>query len=290
MLRADCDLRENHRRLVAAHDPEKPLIASELKTLTTAEPKGMLTTFDGRTESSAIRFLLEAPFPEFDQAEDGTWAVASARCKPGMANLKLLSSDGIEIRRFPVGDGIEHIQFDANGDLWVGYFDEGIFGNDDWVLPDHEFPLPCHGLVRFDRGGRVLWTLGDSSMADCYALNVCRDKVWTYYYTDFPILEIDIRTGKIIRRETGLAGGNCLAVDDRHALLAGENGAAGVRLVLLRLEGGTARAIATADFAPSDSRAARPQLRAGRSDTIHFIADGVWSKITVADACNWMLR
>ena len=42
-------------------------------------------------------------------------------------------------RQFVLGDGIKHVQTTAAGDIWVGYFDEGVYGNYGWGNdPDSE--------------------------------------------------------------------------------------------------------------------------------------------------------
>jgi hypothetical protein len=104
-------------------------------------------------------------------------------------NAHLYSPAGEHLRSFCLGDGIEHLGVDAAGTIWVGYFDEGVFGNLGW-----DDPIGAAGLVRFDQHGHRLWTYqpppSTQAIADCYALNIDARTTWAYYYTNFPLVEI----------------------------------------------------------------------------------------------------
>jgi hypothetical protein len=69
--------------------------------------------------------------------------------------------------------------------IWASYFDEGVFGAG----------IGRNGLVCFDPLGEPLFryaelaqSTGMPSIDDCYALNVCNDRVWLSYYSDFPLV------------------------------------------------------------------------------------------------------
>lgn len=250
---------------------------------------GRLSAFDGRVETDLVEFELEQRFPTFDRLPDRSWIVADARCKPGAPNAVIISDAEEVTRRFPVGDGIEHLQCDLQGNIWVGYFDEGVFGNDGWILPGRRWPITASGLVKFGPAGEVLWQLPASSMADCYALNVGKRKVWTYYYTDFPITEIDPESGMLVERETDLSGGSCLACSARHALLAGGYGEDRNRLVLLEL-GVRARVLAQAEYACEEPAPGTASLLAGRDQFVHVVSNRRWYKLALYDAMRQMTR
>jgi hypothetical protein len=44
-------------------------------------------------------------------------------------NAHVFDPGGAHLRSFCLGDGIERIGVDGAGTIWVGYFDEGVFGN-----------------------------------------------------------------------------------------------------------------------------------------------------------------
>ena len=174
-------------------------------------------------EKVRVRYPFVQPLP------DGGLLVAGARVAAGEEpNAFVVDPTGKLTRRIMFGDGIEHIQVDLDGKAWVGYFDEGIFGNLGWGNPGGPESIGSTGLNRFDLStGNIEWTFkpppGAGSMADCYALNVADDEVWVYYYTDFDLIRID-RDGSMRRWATGWSGGRAIATDGTRAVLIGSYG------------------------------------------------------------------
>jgi hypothetical protein len=91
-----------------------------------------------------------------------------------------------------LGDGLQHVQVAADGTIWTGYFDEGIFGNFGWGAPDGPTPLGAAGIVAWSGSFEKTWELdADKGIVDdCYALNVAPDAVWACTYSDFPVVRI----------------------------------------------------------------------------------------------------
>jgi hypothetical protein len=77
---------------------------------------------------------------------------------------------GEPLRSVLLGDGIQNMQSTATGDIWVAYFDEGVFGNLGW-----KHPIGSSGLIRFDAQGNQGYKfepkLGLDMIVDCYAFN-----------------------------------------------------------------------------------------------------------------------
>jgi hypothetical protein len=130
-----------------------------------------------------------SPDPIIQSFPDGDLLVVDRRCatsRDGVpeTNARVYGAAG-EIRRaFTLGDGIEHALVDDAGTIWVGYFDEGIYG---------ESPISASGLARFDASGDVRWSYEPPDglfIDDCYCLNVSGQDVWTSYYSGFPIVHI----------------------------------------------------------------------------------------------------
>jgi len=76
-------------------------------------------------------FGLTATFPKIEILPGGEILVVASRCfrNPDGGhemNAKVYGPDGKQNREFLLGDGINHIQTDAEGRICVGYFDEGI--------------------------------------------------------------------------------------------------------------------------------------------------------------------
>jgi hypothetical protein len=136
-----------------------------------------------------------------------------------------------------LGDGIEHVLATSTGQVWVGYFDEGIYGNYGWGRADSEEPAGAYGIVRFSPGLKSAWHYPQYTgvgpwepIDDCYALNVDDTCIWACYYSDFPVVRIrdDIVTGW--HNDTG--GARALAAAGSRVALCGGYGPDYDRLAL----------------------------------------------------------
>jgi hypothetical protein len=269
-----------------------------------ARAEAQLWCFDGERLLDGPSFLLETPFPNIDRFDDGRWLVAASRAG-SEPNARLLAPDGQLLARFMLGDGIEHVGVDQHGQIWVGWFDEGIFGNDEWRVPNEEWPPSSRGIGLFSADGdyQKLSAFPESAgiIADCYALNIADDGAWACPYTDFPLLQLQPNS-PVRWWSNEIAGPKALAVSKGNALLAGGYGPDANRLALITLDGeGNGRAARTVatwrlpliprlpqrDELPEVAGRhswQRPTLLAGRGDTIHLVQDGTWHRWRVSDA------
>jgi hypothetical protein len=94
-------------------------------------------------------------------------------------NAVLYGADGQVVSEHVLGDGIGHVLATSAGQVWAGYFDEGIYGNYGWGRADTEEPVGAYGIVRFSPGLEPAWhypkytEVGPwDAISDCYALNV----------------------------------------------------------------------------------------------------------------------
>jgi hypothetical protein len=108
-------------------------------------------------------------------------------------NAFVFGPAGEERRHFMLGDGIEDVQVDRHGVIWVSDFDEGVFGHVVWG--DDPVPPAASGLIAVGARGNILWRYrppdGFDRIDDCYALNVTEGATWAYYYSTFPLVRID---------------------------------------------------------------------------------------------------
>ncbi|EHG6165306.1 hypothetical protein [Escherichia fergusonii] len=124
----------------------------------------------------------------------------------GEKNAAIYTMDGRLVRRFTLGDGIEDVSVTEKGEIWVSYFDEGVFGNFGWQIP-----MGQNGLVKYDLYGNVLWEQNECCIFDCYTLNVDNAaSVWFYYYADFEL--VHIKNSTFTRYEIPVEGMSCFAV------------------------------------------------------------------------------
>ena len=127
------------------------------------------------------------------QLPDGGYAMASSRSKVGEKNLHLFDDLGKFRASFPIGDGVEHMAVDRKGRIWVGYFDEGIFGGD---------PLSSHGLSRFGQSGELeyQWDFrANGPIDDCDALTLDeKDRAWVCPYSRYFVAAVDDNDAQIL--------------------------------------------------------------------------------------------
>lgn len=139
---------------------------------------------------------LPVTFPFIQKLGASEYLIVGSRCawspEGPEKNAVVVDSTGAIVRVGTFGDGIEHVQVDSNGDIWVGYFDEGVYGNFGWGTPGPS-PIGSPGIVRWSSEFEQLWDYPWEDAAvidDCYTMNVVDDVVWACTASDFPILRI----------------------------------------------------------------------------------------------------
>jgi hypothetical protein len=182
-----------------------------------------------------------------------------------------------------VGDGINHLQVDHLSRIWVGWFDEGVFGNTEWHYPGLKWPPSAYGIAAFDEHGVLVEHISLESIADCYALNVVGQTAWSCTYTDFPVACTGGNLGQRIW-PTNLRGASAIAVDYPDVLVAGGYSEDGNRIVLLRLaeQDAKVRGEWRLPFEVQERRLQVDFLE-GRGDELHVIHDGAWHRWRVRD-------
>ena len=129
---------------------------------------------------------------------------------PEAPNAVLVDSGGRELDRRYLGDGIGHCQADGAGNIWVGYFDEGIYGDQD---------LGHQGLVKFGPAGRPEFQfLRDAGhlpvIDDCYALNVSGgDEAWLCYYSSFVLVQVRANKAELMLTDVPVHGSGAVMLD-----------------------------------------------------------------------------
>jgi hypothetical protein len=182
---------------------------------------GQVKNINIANESLLVSFV--QPVPE------GVLLVGS-RCawkKNGVQkNAAIFDLNGTCVRRFTLGDGINDVRADSVGNIWVTYFDEGIFGNYGWANPGPE-PIGAPGVVKFDSFGNRVWFLDaektkTSFPADVYAFNLISDELAYFYpYTDFPVTKIEGRAHRVHEYRCSVDGAHALALSGNKVALFG---------------------------------------------------------------------
>lgn len=134
-------------------------------------------------------------------------------------NGKVFNKQGILLRDFLLGDGIQSLQVSTQNTIWTSYFDEGVFGNYGW-----KNPIGSVGLRAWDSIGNEIYKYDNNGsghfISDCYALNVVDDNnVWFYFYTDFELAYK--QNDNISYFETDISGSDGFIVYDKYFLFRG---------------------------------------------------------------------
>jgi hypothetical protein len=176
------------------------------------------------------------------------------------------------------GDGISEVLTTPTGDAWVGYTDEGIYGNYGWGTPRVE-PIGSCGIARWSADLQPMWRYpGNPTMGpvdDCYALAVDGEVAWACYYSNFPIVRID--AGAIEGWQNEITGVDCLVTDgSRAALIGGFYGADRDRIVLGDLTNDGFDVRSTARLVLDDGSDVPPAYWVGRGSDLHVFVGTHW--------------
>ncbi|RKH45065.1 hypothetical protein D7Y23_26540 [Corallococcus sp. AB050B] len=231
------------------------------------------------------RFTLPAGAPDFDYVQplpDGEVLLVNARCrylseKQHERNAHVYSPEGLLLRELTLGDGIADVQTTLDGQVWVSYFDEGVFGNRGWGGEGPQRPIGEDGLVRFDALGQrqesgVRMALpGEQIIADCYALNVASEQeTWFYSYTDFPLVRM--RPGqRSTVWQSPVRGAHAIVVSGTHVLFGGGYDAASELQLFTLYDRGHQRLgpLARVVLTDETGRAWQPSWLKGRGAWLH---------------------
>jgi len=223
---------------------------------------------------------LTATFPIIQTLPNGEILVVAPRCYRHPdgnyeLNAKVYDHGGKQERQFLLGDGINNVQTNPSGDIWVGYSDEGVYGNFGWQGVQYG----AAGLSCFSKDGHKMWDFeppeGLGYISDCYALNVARSGAWVYYYTDFPIVLID-SDWRTRGWSTDSPGGRTFAISDERVLFYGGYGDRRSSCSLLQFEGGAAKRIAEVSLVlPSEVDLSKARV-IGRDKELHVFFGDEW--------------
>jgi hypothetical protein len=199
-------------------------------------------------------------------------------------NAIIYDADGGVAAEATLGDGIEHVLTTGAGDVWAGYFDEGVGGNLGWGGKDGPAPMGRHGLVRFSSSLQAEWSFPSQvdqpwgAISDCYALNVDKDTVWTCYYTDFPIVRI--RDGALTVWRSSITGARALAAADSDLALVGGYGPDRDLLTVGTLSSEDLHLTGQYRIVLPDGRPLPERTQViGRGPDLHFLAGRDWYRL-----------
>jgi hypothetical protein len=223
----------------------------------------------------------------------GRFLAAGARCRwrrdgPDR-NAVLYDADGQVVSEHVLGEGIGHVLAASTGEVWAGYFDEGIYGNYGWGRPDTQEPIGAYGIVRFSPGLEPAWHYPKytevglwDAVSDCYALNVDDTGAWACYYSDFPVVRIC--DSAVTGWHNDVKSASALAVAGSRAELFGGYGPDYDRLALTEL--GADRAQPAGEYRvvlPGGEPIPAGTQIIGRGSRLHFLTGTGWYQLGMDD-------
>lgn len=255
-----------------------------------AEPVAIrITTHD--PEPSGLVRIAELPVAHsfVQPLPVGSVLLVGARCHWGPEgadeNAIIYEADGTVRTTATVGDGIEHVQATDSGEVWIGYFDEGVYGNYGWGAGTGPEPIGSHGLLRWSHDLSLSWRYPYESefgvIDDCYALNVVGNSAWACYYSGFPIVEI--RDGEIAGWRNDVSGARALLVDGQHVALVGGYGPHRDRIVAGVLRNGVFEVEQTRRLVLEDGNELPPVPLLARGPRLHAIIGRDWFTTSLDD-------
>jgi hypothetical protein len=266
--------------------------AGEAIVLWTGGPAATISA-DAPGLDRVVVFLHDPPptFPTAQTLPDGRFLVVGARAewRDGIAqnNATIYSPEGNIESQSCVGDGIGHAQVTVDGAIWIGYFDEGVYGNLGWGGAGPR-PIGAAGIVRFSSALDVEWeypgaTSGElEPIDDCYALNVIGDDVWACSYSDFDVVRI--RAGAVRAWANDVEGVRAIAVSGESIALFGGYANDRDRLVIGSFAHDELEPDVTARLTmPNGRRLPADAVVVGRGEELHLLVDLEWFTWSLAD-------
>ena len=221
--------------------------------------------------------------PMVDIFSDQSVALLGSRCEHRGENdydlngLIFDPSTG-DVSRFLAGDGISHLGVDGQDRLWVGYFDEGVYGSFGWGSEGQPEPIGSSGLNCFNRSGKIIWRhdgQNDGMIDDCYALNVGEASTHYYFYSDFHLGTVkgDWRTNY---RATDVSGSQYFAITDGLAVFTQQYDDAPDVISVAKISDQECRTLEKRHLVlPDGGNLENGQLFA-RNDALHYIDEENW--------------
>lgn len=173
----------------SADEDRRVRIESGIGSIPTSRtPQDRRYTLIEATAGSGIRSIQLEPvglaLDLVGRLSDGRFIAASSRCEytpdGGVKNMLVLSADGAVLDQFVAGDGISDLVIDSQDQIWIGYFDEGVFGNLGWGWPTTAEPLGACGVRVVNSHGEEVWRHANVDpffIADVYAMASVEDGI-----------------------------------------------------------------------------------------------------------------
>ena len=233
----------------------------------------------------ALAYITVQPMP------GERFLVIGARCRwrrdDPDRNAVLYDADGHIVGEYVLGDGITHVQATAAGEVWAGYFDEGIYGSYGWGRADSDDPVGASGIVRFSPALEPVWRYphhsqtGQEAISDCSALNVDGTSAWACYDPGYPVVRI--RDDMVTSWPNPGGGAWALAVAGSRVALATGSGLQHDLISVTQLGTGAEPVTGHRLVLPGGQRLPSGVQVIGRGPRLHYLTGTDWYHLDIAD-------
>jgi hypothetical protein len=160
-----------------------------------------------------------------------------------------------------------------SGSSWVGYFDEGVFGNFGWGGPGPE-PIGRFGINCFGSDLRLAaHAPAEYEIADCDAMNVVEESVFACCYTDWDIVRLS-RSDEPRAWTNEVAGASQIVVSEHHVALVGGYGESRDRVVVGQLTADRFEPVTTTSLLIDGRVMSGDELLRASGSSLHALAHG----------------
>ena len=225
--------------------------------------------------------------PFVQATPEGGLLIVGARARwvdgEGERNAWIVGDDGSFQHSFCAGDGIQNVQATASGRVWVGYFDEGVFGNFGWGRDGAPSPLGQAGLVCWTSSGERGFAFdppeGFGPIDDCYAMSVRGEEVWICYYSDFPVVRIG-EDFEVDGWSCGVGGAHTIAANSGRVALVGGYRGLHDRIVFIETQPGDTSEPSVYRLAMPDGTELASSARCvARGRYVNVLVEGHWFRL-----------
>jgi len=229
-----------------------------------------------------------ASFPTVQPLPDGGVLIVGSRAQwtPGgpEQNAEAFDANGDLLRTACVGDGVAHARTTASGELWVGYTDEGVYGNMGWGWQEGPAPIGSPGILRFAPTLEVAWEFPatrEMVIDDCYAMNWDGKRLWASYYSDFRLLAIE--DGKASSLKSSMPGAHALVTNGTEVAYVGGYRDEYDRVATGRTDDDAKDFQVSRLVMPDGSELPREASIVGHANELHVFAGTRWLRVDLED-------
>lgn len=250
-------------------------------------PVSATVTIQSPGQRHVVRIEGVARFPLVQPLPDGQVLLVGARSEWSAEgpehNATIFDAGGSPLLTACVGDGVGQLRTTSSGAVWLGYFDEGVYGNLGWGPPGAPQPIGSSGLLKMTPELEIEWRYPGRKLEpidDCYALNLAGEVAWACP-TSFAVTRVEDAQARWWPTE--VPGARALVVDGVRVALVGGYGSDHDRVVRGRLTDSFTELHQARLVMPDGARLPAAATVVGQADELHVFVGTEWFRMGLED-------